>query len=63
MQNVNEKELIWYGVMVDDDPSEIWYSSPNLDYVQKKIEKDQKFDAKKNRYHKYTIVNLGMVDA
>ena len=63
MQNVNEKELIWYAVMVDDDCSEFWYSSPDLDYIQIKIEKHQKWDAKKNRYHKYTIVNLGMIDA
>lgn len=59
----DSKKQVWYGVMVDDDPTEIWYSSPDLDYVKREVERSEKFDAKKGRYTKYTIVNLGMVDA
>ena len=59
---MNAKDMMWYGVSIDDDYDRIEYSSPNLDYVKKQIDRHIRLDKKHGRYHKYTIVTLGMID-
>ena len=56
------KNDVWYGVVIDNDYSEVYYSSSDIDYIMNKIDKHIRSDVKRNRNHSYTIVTLGNVE-